>query len=153
MGQVIIYNLGGREVIGAVSERQAINMLVRNVARVHTPIDGETFGPFERPRAVELVRYIFAKWVYSRTGRTPYSKAALKRRDANTCGYCGKFGDTVDHVVPRCQGGANTWLNVVIACLGCNGRKAGRTPQQAGMKLLRTPYVPAFAEVHFLAAI
>lgn len=145
MATVIIYNLGGNEVIGQVSEKHAIRMLVRNVARVHTPIEGEKFGPYPRPRAVELVRYVFTKWLYSLPNRGGYSKARLRQRDADTCMYCGGYGDTVDHVLPRCQGGGTTWLNVVIACLECNGRKAGRTPGQAGMRLLREPYAPAYA--------
>lgn len=147
MPLVIIYNLGGQEVIGKVSENHAIRMLVRNVARVHTPVEGERFGPYPRPRALELVRYVFAKWLYSLPGkpRVNYSKDRLRRRDADTCMYCGKPGDTVDHVVPRCQGGTNAWTNVVIACLSCNGHKAGRTPEQARMKLLREPFAPAYA--------
>ena len=38
---------------------------------------------------------------------------------------------TFDHVVPRSQGGATTWENVVIACAPCNRQKGGRTPAQA----------------------
>jgi len=47
-----------------------------------------------------------------------------------------------DHVVPRKQGGLTVWENIVTSCYPCNGRKAGRTPQQAGMKLLRQPTRP-----------
>nr|WP_197704355.1 hypothetical protein [Jatrophihabitans sp. GAS493] len=32
------------------------------------------------------------------------------------------------------------WL--VACCARCNGRKRDRTPEQAGMKLLVTPYAP-----------
>jgi 5-methylcytosine-specific restriction endonuclease McrA len=65
-------------------------------------------------------------------------------RDDFTCQYCGvKNHDvTIDHVVPRSQRGSHTWENLVCACGRCNRRKAGRTPQQAGMKLLRQPFRP-----------
>lgn len=142
MTQVVIYNLGGTEVLGRVSLRHAVGMLYRQVARVHTAVPGETFGPFPRPEAVELLNYVVTKWVYARTGKVMYSKPNLLARDRHTCAYCGKYGDTVDHVIPRCQGGRSTWLNCVAACAKCNGRKKGRTPAQAKMRLLFEPYVP-----------
>jgi len=65
-------------------------------------------------------------------------------RDGYTCQYCGKETRqlTLDHVIPRHQGGQHTWENVVSACVFCNRHKAGRTPEQAGMKLLRFPSPP-----------
>ena len=35
-----------------------------------------------------------------------------------------------------------TWDNVVTACSDCNRRKGGRTPEQAGLKLVRPPQRP-----------
>lgn len=65
-------------------------------------------------------------------------------RDKYTCQYCGKETRqlTLDHVIPRHKGGEYTWENVVSACVACNRRKAGKTPEQAGMKLLRPPSPP-----------
>ncbi|MFC1908718.1 HNH endonuclease [Chloroflexota bacterium] len=65
-------------------------------------------------------------------------------RDRFTCQYCGKETRqlTFDHVIPRYRGGQHTWGNVVSACVACNRRKAGRTPQEANMKLLRPPAPP-----------
>ena len=34
-------------------------------------------------------------------------------------------------------------MNLVSACAACNGRKADRTPAQAGMPLVYLPYVPS----------
>lgn len=72
--------------------------------------------------------------------------AAIRQRDGNRCRYCGKAvnwrdrrsdsGGTYDHVQPR---GDNSLVNVVVACRGCNGRKNGRTPEEAGMPLLPEP--------------
>ena len=66
------------------------------------------------------------------------------KRDRYTCQYCGKETRqlTLDHVVPRYRGGEHTWENVVSACVSCNRRKAGRTPQEAGMRLLHQPSRP-----------
>jgi 5-methylcytosine-specific restriction endonuclease McrA len=65
-------------------------------------------------------------------------------RDHYICQYCGREGRqlTLDHVMPRHQGGEHTWENVVSACIPCNRHKAGRTPEQAGMKLIRRPSPP-----------
>ena len=65
-------------------------------------------------------------------------------RDRYTCQYCGEQSRhlTLDHVVPRYRGGQHTWENVVSACVACNRRKAGRTPKEAHMKLIRQPSPP-----------
>lgn len=67
------------------------------------------------------------------------SFARIKLRDGKRCAYCGGPGDTVDHVLPRSRGGADTWDNLACACRGCNNRKADRTPVEAGMRLRWTP--------------
>jgi hypothetical protein len=63
--------------------------------------------------------------------------ASIFRRDAHRCQYlgCTRRATTVDHVIPRCQGGPSTWGNLVACCRECNARKGGRTPEQAGMRL------------------
>jgi 5-methylcytosine-specific restriction endonuclease McrA len=70
----------------------------------------------------------------------------LYARDGNRCQYCGKHFATkeltLDHVLPRVQGGEHTWENLVCACVRCNARKGGRTPQQAHMHLIRRPVRP-----------
>ena len=72
------------------------------------------------------------------------TRLEIFHRDQYTCQYCGKETHqlTLDHVIPRHLGGEHTWENVVGACIPCNRRKAGRTPEQAGMKLLRPPCPP-----------
>lgn len=81
--------------------------------------------------------------------KRPHQKKKLSRhevfhRDGYTCQYCGvETKDlTLDHVLPRHRGGRHVWENVVSACRRCNGRKAGHTPQEAGMKLVREPFAP-----------
>ena len=61
----------------------------------------------------------------------------ILERDEHRCQYCDGKANTVDHVLPRAQGGGSTPTNLVAACLACNQKKADRTPEQAGMPLLR----------------
>lgn len=75
-----------------------------------------------------------------------FNRRNIFARDNNQCQYCGKklpLTDlTLDHVVPRSQGGKSTWENIVCACLTCNIRKGGRTPREANMHLIRKPEKP-----------
>jgi 5-methylcytosine-specific restriction endonuclease McrA len=68
-------------------------------------------------------------------------------RDRYTCQYCGKHTRelTLDHVIPRHRGGHHDWENVVAACKACNHRKAGRSPEEARMRLIRQPFRPPFS--------
>jgi len=93
------------------------------------------------PRVLRLLYY----------DRLPKQRVRLNRRnifarDANRCQYCGKRFSTselsLDHVVPTCRGGGTSWENLVCACVRCNVRKGGRTPKQAGMKLICKPVRP-----------
>jgi 5-methylcytosine-specific restriction endonuclease McrA len=75
-----------------------------------------------------------------------FNRRNIFARDNNQCQYCGKryaISDlSLDHVVPRSQGGQSTWENIVCACVDCNVRKGGRTPKQAHMSLIRKPEKP-----------
>ena len=72
------------------------------------------------------------------------SKKEVFLRDRFTCQYCGKKSQelTLDHVIPRRQHGSHSWNNVVAACAKCNLRKAGRTPVEASMMLVKEPRAP-----------
>jgi hypothetical protein len=93
------------------------------------------------PAVVRLVKPVslFKKGV-------KFSRINVFTRDHFTCQYCGSrkaMKDlNYDHVVPRIQGGKTVWENIVTCCYPCNDRKAGRTPEQAGMRLRKIPYVP-----------
>lgn len=93
------------------------------------------------PAVVRLLRFIRRK-----RPQISFSRRNLFARDQNSCQYCGRKHDspelTYDHVVPRSQGGKTDWHNIVTCCVDCNRRKGGRTPEQAGMRLIRTPKRP-----------
>lgn len=95
-------------------------------------------------RVVKYIRSIFKKMV-------PFSKKNVFVRDNQTCVFCGTYMEildlcTVDHVVPRAQGGKSTWKNCVTACKKCNHHKADRTPSQAKMTMKYQPYQPTISE-------
>ncbi len=77
-----------------------------------------------------------------------FSRYNIFLRDNNICQYCGKRFPkkelTIDHVIPRSRGGKTVWENVVTACVACNTKKGNRTPQEAGMSLIRKPYKPDY---------
>jgi 5-methylcytosine-specific restriction endonuclease McrA len=85
-----------------------------------------------------------------------FSRHSIFDRDNNTCMYCGKHMPksqlTIDHVVPQSRGGNDTWENLVLACLTCNVRKGSRTPEEAGMPLVRRPSKPSWLP-HFGARV
>ena len=72
-------------------------------------------------------------------------------RDSFHCQYCSKtFATsdlTFDHVVPVSRGGASSWDNIVTCCVTCNRKKGSRTPDEAGLTLMRKPARPAFTPV------
>lgn len=81
-----------------------------------------------------------------------FSRRNIFKRDRMTCQYCSKRlkseESTIDHVIPRSQGGGSSWENCVLACVKCNHSKADRTPKKAGMKLLNPPKQPNWNPVY-----
>lgn len=119
-------------------------MIVREVAVVEESKDDETFGDFPMPLVLRLVRYVKLAW---RKNSPRFSKKKLFQRDNHRCAYCGKVANTVDHIVPRSRGGETTWLNTISSCLKCNHKKAARTLEESGMKLLFMPYEPSWYDL------
>lgn len=109
--------------------------LVNRVIRVPRVIALTTFDRFPR-----------------RTVR--FSRINIMSRDQNTCQYCGRRLPraelNLDHVNPRSRGGLSTWENVVTSCIACNRKKAGKTPAEAGMKLIRRPLRPKWTPLYRL---
>lgn len=62
---------------------------------------------------------------------TKERRLAIYIRDGFACAYCGKDlrhlsarNTTLDHLIPRCDGGNNKNENLITACLTCNsGRR------------------------------
>ena len=94
---------------------------------------------FPAPSVIRLVHMVKRPVM-----RRRLSRQAVFYRDGFACQYCGKKSRqlTLDHIIPRWRKGPHSWDNVVSACIPCNHRKAGRTPREARMKLLREPTAP-----------
>ena len=75
-----------------------------------------------------------------------FNRRNIYARDGNRCQYTGRLlhpdEGSLDHVVPRSRGGADTWENLVWSAKEVNQRKADRLPHEAGLKLLAVPRAP-----------
>jgi 5-methylcytosine-specific restriction endonuclease McrA len=102
------------------------------------------------PRMVLKVPRVVVLQAYDRLPKRQirFSRQNVYLRDSFTCQYCGRQLPrtqlNLDHVVPRSQGGRTSWENVVCSCVRCNLDKGGRTPAQAGLRLLTQPKRPSW---------
>ncbi len=92
------------------------------------------------PSVVRLSRYVPV-----RNKEVVLTRKNLLKRDNHRCQYCGRTSVplTIDHVIPKQNGGRNSWDNLVAACHSCNVRKGNRTPSEADMALLIPPFKPS----------
>ena len=138
---VLVLNLDYQP-INICNARRALLLMIKGKAEFLANGRGEAHSPrevFALPSVIRLAYLV----------KRPFSKRKLSKkevllRDRHTCQYCGKRTRvlTLDHVIPRRQRGIQSWENIVSACIPCNHRKAGRTPVQAGMTLLKRPRAP-----------
>ncbi len=155
--------------VRVINARRAFSLLFRNLAEVISVEDGKylsyDFGSWTElstfrdafPQDTDWVRTVRMHVAVPRIirllgyDRLPRQSVKLNRRniyarDRNTCQYCGRKFPTselsIDHVIPRAQGGRSSWGNLVCACVKCNSRKGGLTPVQAHMHLIRKPIQP-----------
>ena len=74
------------------------------------------------------------------------SKKNIAKRDKMRDQYTGELltdsNSDIDHVLPRSRGGKNTWENLVLVKKETNRQKADRTPEEAGLKLIKKPQKP-----------
>ena len=144
---------------------RALIMLYGGTVRVVDPQDYQTYDwsdwsrlrPQEDEHFVRTVSYrlrvpevvVLASYDGIPGTTVPFSRRNIYKRDRYSCQYCGAQPDvedlTIDHVIPRAQGGVSSWENCVLACYDCNRLKADRTPHQAKMRLRHTPQTPCLA--------
>jgi 5-methylcytosine-specific restriction endonuclease McrA len=154
--------------INVATVERALVMLWNESARVVDPQDYRLYDwadwsqlrPAEGELFVQAVRLrlrvpeVITLTGYDRlpTAAVAFSRRNVFKRDHYTCQYCGVQPGTeelsIDHVIPRSQGGESTWENCVLACVACNKRKADRTPHQCGMKLRRPPARPTWKPMY-----
>ena len=102
------------------------------------------------PAVIRLKKFIHI--VYERIAFVSYTKRNVHLRDNYICQYCGIKKEprelTIDHVIPEARGGPTNWENCVSACTDCNYKKDDKTPNEAGLKLIRVPRKPhGFKEI------
>lgn len=131
------------EPLSVCSVRRAVVLIYLGKADLVETLDGARLRAVTRevpvPSVVKLGFYI----------KVPPKNVILSRkniikRDGHRCHYCGTThaAMTVDHIVPKIYGGQDTWENLVCACIYCNNKKGDRTPDKAGMTLLKSPKRP-----------
>jgi 5-methylcytosine-specific restriction endonuclease McrA len=119
--------------------RDAIKLLAKDVAIVQIEHENcEIRLGMKLPSVVRLRDFRKVPYILSKP-----NARNIFLRDGYQCQYCGDHLHardlTLDHVLPKVQGGRDAWENLVACCRACNNRKGGRTPDQAGMTLLRKP--------------
>lgn len=127
---------------------RAFNLVLKGKAAVvkHDParpikLDNYTC---DRPTVIRLLRYVYIPYKKN----LPITRENIYKRDGHACVYCDSTKKlTIDHVFPKSRGGKNTWMNLVTCCSKCNNKKDNKTPEEAGLKLLRKPYEPKSMEV------
>ena len=102
---------------------------------------GVTDGRVRAPTVIVLCRYSKVP-----IHRPKLNSRNLWLRDGGVCQYSGRkqkpSEGNIDHVIPVSRGGKNSWENCVLSCRSVNQKKADKTPQEAGLKLLRKPVQP-----------
>lgn len=126
------------EAISIRSCRRAITLLCKDRAILQEHTGLELRPGFMCPSVIRLKEF---RYIPVRV--QVLSRKNIFLRDRNQCMYCGVFLHpsklTLDHIIPRAQGGKDVWNNLVACCSRCNKFKADRTPEEAGMKLIHKP--------------
>ncbi|WP_285889375.1 HNH endonuclease [Paenibacillus glycanilyticus] len=90
--------------------------------RWHQEIELELAVTLVKERAAVIVNRTTIRRLFSNKDFRSY----ILTRDNYTCHFCGQYGDTIDHMLPRAKGGHTTPDNCVVACNECNQSKADK---------------------------
>ena len=132
--------------IGSTRWENAVRMICNDRAELVAHSGEKVHPKVYRPTIIRLIRIVRVLW----KKKVDWTKDNVHTRDGFICQYCKAKLDrrevTVDHVIPKDQGGKNTWENTVTACFPCNNKKDNRTPSQAKMYLKKRPVQPTIME-------
>ncbi|MDJ1113101.1 HNH endonuclease [Microbacterium dauci] len=136
----------GYEPLAVVSFKRALVLVMTDKATIIERVEDDpvwaAHDVYDRPAVILLTRYVRIPG----SRRVPVTRRGVLRRDGHRCAYCGKGATTIDHVLPRSRGGADSWENLVAACLRCNNMKGDRTPQEMRWELRWLPMPPHGAQ-------
>jgi 5-methylcytosine-specific restriction endonuclease McrA len=145
MDHVLVLNASFEPLL-VVPWQKAMQLLFQGKVEVIEEYDREIRTISMRFRLPSVLRLLKFIPITRKKNIIRFSRANVFLRDQYTCQYCGrkkpKTELTLDHVVPAVQGGKKSWENIVTACIQCNQRKGGRTPIEAGMRLVSKPSHP-----------
>ena len=134
------------EPIQIISWQRAVRMLFQRKVEVVAEYNREIRSislTIKMPSVLRLLYYVRVRPDHS---RIRFSRANIYARDKHTCQYCARHFNaaqlTYDHVVPVARGGPKTWENIVTCCVACNRRKGNCTPEEAGLRLSKSPKAP-----------
>jgi uncharacterized protein with PIN domain len=137
------------EFLSFVPERKVFKLLAKDkvdIISTWNEIIRWSSGSMKYPSILIMKIHVIKPFI--KTHLFKFSRKALIKRDKNQCQYCGKklvlSQITVDHVLPKSNGGVTSFLNCVICCFNCNNKKSNKTLECAGMKLINKPIYPSF---------
>lgn len=134
------------EPLNVIGWRRAVKLIVLAKAEVVESTDREIHSVTRRMAVPSVVR--LTTFVRFHRREAKFSRRNIYTRDGFACQYCGTRPPlselTCDHVVPRSRGGRTEWSNIVTCCIPCNRRKGGRTPAEAGLRLVKKPAQPTW---------
>jgi len=129
------------EPINVTAVRRALMLVLKGVAQTEEHNHAEVHSATSAVRVPSVIRLLSYRHIPQQT--RALSRKNILLRDRNICQFCGKHFPsselTLDHVMPRSRGGHSSWENLVACCYDCNNRKGNRTPEEAGLQLVRRP--------------
>lgn len=135
----------GYEPVEIISWQEAIRLIFLEKAEIVKQYDGKFIRTVSKTFSMPSVIKLSVPFARFRK-KVKFSRKNVFVRDGHRCQYCGNVYSvsrlTLDHVVPRSLGGLSSWNNLVTCCVECNKKKANKTLEQSGMKLLSTPGAP-----------
>ena len=143
------------EPLSFITERKVLKFLFKEKAEIISTWDDVIdYGTFKlRYPSILRLKYQAKRKIFN----VNFTRKSLIKRDKNTCQYCSKLLTasqiTIDHVVPRSQGGPTSFTNCVICCHDCNSMKSNMTPEQANMKLMKKPTHPSFTVFYYTNSV
>ena len=157
MSDVLILNADGRPLsevpLSVVTWQDAVRLLFLDKAKILKEYDNwiihSQYLDMKVPSIVIMSQQV--KW----SKHLKYSRTNVYLRDDFTCqlqitGRCrdarGKVKHvdlTLDHVIPRSNGGKTNWLNVCAACKPCNSEKGN----DARIVPRKKPHKPTYYEI------
>ena len=145
MEQILVLN-STYEPLQVISWKRAVRMLFQEKVEVLEEYEREirsVYLSLRIPSVLRLLRYVKVKRHHN---QVKFTRTNIYSRDGYSCQYCNHKLPashlTYDHVVPVARGGKKSWENIVTSCVKCNRKKGNRTPEEAGLKLLKRPKAP-----------